>query len=209
LTIKLASIVEGDGEVAALPVLLRRLNDWKTPGQWVQILPPARVSRAKFLNRPEEFSRHVQLAASKCGEQGWILILLDADDDCPADLGAQLARQAQAVAPHRRVSVVLANREYEAWFLAAAHSLAGHRGFSLKPGDVAALVDAESPRDAKGWMAQRIAGGGYRETTDQAAFSARMDLNEVFQASRSFRKLCTDWCAQVGRSSGLAQAEQP
>lgn len=209
MTIKLASIVEGDGEVAALPVLLRRLNDWKTPDQWVQILPPARVSRAKFLNRPEEFSRHVQLAAAKCGEQGWILILLDADDDCPAELGAHLLRLAQGVAPHRRVSVVLANREYEAWFLAAANSLIGHRGFSLKPGDEAAHVDAESPRDAKGWMAQRIAGGGYRETTDQAAFSARMDLDQAHQASRSFRKLCSDWCTQVSLSSGLAPAAKP
>ncbi|AZI30746.1 hypothetical protein EHO76_15580 [Bordetella pertussis] len=27
--IQIASIVEGDGEVAALPVLLRRLNEWR------------------------------------------------------------------------------------------------------------------------------------------------------------------------------------
>ena len=47
-------------------------------------MTPIRVRRDQFLNRDKEFSRHLSLAAGKCGEDGWILILLDADDDCPA-----------------------------------------------------------------------------------------------------------------------------
>lgn len=35
--------------------------------------------------------------------------------------------------------------------------------------------------------------GRYRETTDQPAFSAIMDLSQAFDLSRSFRKLCSDW----------------
>ena len=115
-----ASIVEGDGEVAALPVLLRRLPHWRGPAYHVDVLPPIRVYKDRFLNRPEEFSRHLKLAAEKCKESGWVLILFDADDDCPAEKGTALLRAAQAIIPYRRVAVVLANREYEAWFISAA-----------------------------------------------------------------------------------------
>ena len=66
--IRVACIVEGDGEVTALPVLLRRLTDRLAPGHWIDIPPPIRVKRDRFLNRPEEFSRILQLAALKAGE---------------------------------------------------------------------------------------------------------------------------------------------
>ena len=191
-----ASIVEGDGEVAAFPVLLRSLNDWRTPSALVDVLHPIRVRRDRFLNREQEFRRHLLLAASKCGPDGWIIVLLDADDDCPAELGPATLERARAVAPHRHISVVLANREYEAWFIAAAESLHGQRGFSIGPAED--HPDAERPRNAKGWVAERMVGGTYREVTDQPAFSARMDLDEAFAHSRSFRKLCREWGRHVG-----------
>lgn len=193
--IRVASVVEGDGEVMALPVLLRRLAQWRTPGIDAQVLPPIRVAKDRFLNRPLEFARHLQLAAAKCGAEGWVLLLLDADDDCPATKGAEVAARAREVVPHRRVAVVLANREYEAWFLAAAASLDGCRGFVFEQVD--AVVDAERPRNTKGWMAQRMASHVYRETTDQAAFSAVLDLDMAFSNSRSFRKLCSEWSKNV------------
>ncbi len=191
-----ASIVEGDGEVAALPVLLRRLSQWRTPGAMARVLPPINVYKDRFLNRPDEFNRHLQLAARKCTDAGWILILLDADDDCPATKGAELAARARAIVPHRRLAVVLANREYEAWFIAAAMSLSGFRGFQCDASDL--QVEAEIPRNAKGWIGERMAQRTYRETTDQPAFSARMDLQAAHDRSRSFRKLCAEWLRNTG-----------
>lgn len=189
-----ATIVEGDSEVQALPVLLRRIHEWLTPESYVEVPAPIRVRRDRFLNRPEEFDRHVKLAAAKCGDDGWILILLDADDDCPATLGADILARAQRAAPHRRVSVVLANREYEAWFLASCVSLNGQRSFAWdKPDD----FDPEAVRDAKGWMRANMRCGAYREVIDQPAFSARMDLNRARERSRSFRKLCDEWERQM------------
>lgn len=185
-----ASIVEGDGEVAALPVLLRRMAQWRGTAGHVDILPPIRVYKDRFLNRPEEFSRHLKLAAAKCQESGWVLILFDADDDCPAEKGAAVLRAAQTIIPYRRVAVVLANREYEAWFITAAESLNGCRGFQSQADD--AQVDPEMPRNAKGWVRERMP-AGYGETTDQPAFSAKFDLNLAHQRSRSFRKLCSEW----------------
>jgi len=191
---KVATIVEGDGEVAAVPLLLRRVAEWRTPEVFPDVLPPIRVRRDRFLNRDDEFERYLQLAAKKCEDGGWILVLLDADDDCPAKLAAQILARAAAHIAHRRVSVVLAKCEFEAWFVAAAESLTGYRGFYFDPADV---IDPETPRDAKGWLRQRIAGGVYRETTDQPAFAARFDLKQAFDGSRSFRKLCREWERQA------------
>jgi Domain of unknown function (DUF4276) len=187
---KVASIVEGDGEVAALPILLRRLSEWRATSNYVEVLTPIRVYKDRFLNRPDEFSRHLQLAAAKCEDMGWVLVLFDADDDCPAQKGAEVLARAQAIIPHRRVAVVLANREYEAWFIAAAESLNGVRGFKYLDGK--APADPEGPRNAKGWMRDRMP-AGYGETTDQPAFTARFDLALAHQHSRSFRKLCSEW----------------
>jgi hypothetical protein len=186
----ITSIVEGDGEVAALPILLRRLSEWLTPGAEPHISHPIRVRRDRFLNRPEEFRRHLLLAAGKCTEQGWILVLLDADDICPAEYAPQILQRAQALVPHRRLSLVFANREYEAWFIAAAASLNGHRGFVFRE---AVGFDPEQRRDAKGWLRERMIDSAYRERTDQPAFTATMDLPQVHQRSRSFRKLCDEW----------------
>ncbi len=188
--IPIASIVEGDSEVNALPILLRRLAGELSPSVAVQPLPPIRVRRDRFIQREEEFRKQLLLAAAKSGTQGWILVILDADDDCPAHLGPQLLARAQQCVPHCRVSVVLANREFEAWFLAAARSLQGARGFSIAADEP---IDAETPRDAKGWMRRHMQSGVYREMLDQPAFTARIDLHQAKDNSRSFRKLCKEW----------------
>lgn len=188
-------IVEGDGEVSALPVLLRCMGDKYAPGQWVNVPPPIRVRRDRFLNRPEEFRRQLLLAKSKCGGNGWLLVLLDADDDCPVELSARLLKESrQIVGPHQAVSVVLANREYESWFVAAASSLSGHRGFVHDGQDE---PDPDRPPDAKGWIKRRLAGRGYSDITDQPAMSAVFDLELAFKNSRSFRKLCQEWQRQM------------
>lgn len=194
-----AAIVEGHGEVAAVPGLLRRLLQHYGPIGPLNVPTPIRVPRDRFLNRDEEFRRHLLLAAAKCGDPGWILVLLDADDDCPASLGVSILQRARACVPHRRVSVVLANREYEAWFIAAAASLHGQRGFVFDPGQTA---DAERGRDAKGWMGKRMAARSYDETRDQAAFTAIMDLDQAHAGSRSFRKLCSEWRKQMAAPAG-------
>lgn len=189
-----APIVEGHGEVEALPLLLRRLAEWQTPNLYASILPPIRVRKDRFLNNEREFQRHLVLAADKCGEQGWILLLLDADDDCPATRGAEVLQRAQSYIPYRRISVVFANREYEAWFVAAAQSLHGYRGFSLSPGYT---VDAETIRNAKGWVERQMGGVSYSEVLHQPGFSQRFDMQQAFDGSRSFRKLCSEWLKQA------------
>jgi hypothetical protein len=186
----LVPIVEGHGEVQALPVLLRRIADWLSPGSYLRIEQPIRVAKDRFLNRELEFARYLQLAASKCKPDGRIFLLLDADGQCPAASAADLHQRISSVISHRPVSVVFANTEFEAWFIAAAPSLSGSRGFlfdsSVPPADV------ENIRDAKGWISARMSSGNYGEVLDQPAFAAILDIAAAHEGSRSFRKLCSE-----------------
>jgi hypothetical protein len=152
------------------------------------------VRRDRFLNRNREFERYLRLAYGKAQPNGWILILFDADDDCPAQLGDEILRRARGVLPTARISVVLANREYEAWFIASANALDGCRGFTLH-NDIPP-PDPEVPRDAKGWIGKRMAEKEYSEVLDQPALTQLMDLDTAYAASRSFRKLCSEWDTQ-------------
>lgn len=89
----------------------------------------------------------------------------------------------------RSIRVVLANREYEAWFIAAAESIAGHRNLRL---GLIAPEDPETIRDAKGWLAQfSHPNTAYRETLDQPAFTQIFDLHQA-RTCPSFNKLCRD-----------------
>ena len=98
---QIAAIVEGDGEVEAVPVLLRRyaeLGGW--PGR-LQVHPVIRQPASKLL-KVGELERHVELAARKLGGPGGIFVLLDCEDDCPATLGPELlgrVRQARGDLP--------------------------------------------------------------------------------------------------------------
>jgi len=187
----IVAVVEGDGEVNAFPLLLRRLNEWLSPTTVTHIPKPIRVKRDKFLNKDDEFNRFLELAALKCGDAGWIIMLLDADDACPRELGKNLLAKARARIPHRKISVVLANKEYEAWFIAAAPSLSGLRGLDVVATDIPA--DVEAIRGAKEWISRQMGSEKYREIIHQASFSATIDLSMARQNSRSFRKLCNEW----------------
>jgi len=180
-----ACIVEEDGEVEAVPLLVQRVAIEACPDIIVSIVrPPIRVPRNKLV-KAGELERAVELAARRAGSEGATLVLIDSDDDCPALLGPELQKRAQAVRPGFPVAVVLAKREYEAWFLAAAESLRGKRDLS---DDLSPPADPESIRDAKGWLRDRMPDGRkYRETLDQPALTAVFDL-QAARASDSFDK---------------------
>lgn len=184
--LSLVSIVEGDGEVQALPILLRRLAVAIAPECSVVVHPPMRVPRANLV-KADELERYVELATRQHGGQGAVIVLIDADDDCAAALGPKLLARAEVVRPGSLVAVVLAVKEYEAWFLAAAASIAGRRGLA---DDLASPSDPEAIRDAKGWLqARRTDGLAYSPNLDQPALSGLLDLELARSRSASFDKL--------------------
>lgn len=178
-------IVEGHGDVAAVPVLLRRFVEeaqvWS-----VRIGRPIRQPRSRLVEEAG-VKRAVRLARMQpnCGA---VLMLFDGDSDCPAELGPTIHRWASEAAGGMPCGVVLAHREYEAWFLAAIESLRGHRAIS---NNAESHSNPENPRGAKEQLELRMDPGAiYLETSDQAALSARFSLSSAYRGSRSFRKLC-------------------
>lgn len=187
--VTIASIVEGKGEVEAVPILLRRIAEKVSPHVFVNALPPIRVSRNRIVKQ-EKLEDAVRLAARQIGnEQGGILILLDSDDDCPKQLAEELLGRARAARADRHIRVVLAKREYEAWFLAAADSIAGRRAIDKSTTPPA---KPESIRAAKAWLSGRMsANRAYSPTRDQPALTAVFDMDAA-RSAPSFDKLWRD-----------------
>ena len=118
----IAPIVEGYGDVKAVPVLVRRVAAHVAPGVAVDVLRPHRRPRSALVLRGE-LERYGRIALTGCPDAR-LLVLVDADEDCPAELGPQLSERIASL-QIRRVGVVLAKHEFENWFLASAESLGG------------------------------------------------------------------------------------
>lgn len=167
-----------------MPVLIRRIGLEVAPAVAPDVVRPVRVPRGRFL-KAGGLEGYVSLAARRAGVDGRILVLLDANGDCPAQLSGALLRRIRAARPDRRIEVVLAKCEYESWFIAALDSLRGIRGIA---NDADVPQDPESIRGAKEWLRNRMS-GPYSPTADQAALTARFDMTLARRRSPSFDKL--------------------
>ena len=96
MTVKIGCIVEGHGEVEAVPILIRRVAACHYPELATVIPTPIRIPRNKVF-RIGELERAVGLASQNIGRQGAIFIILDSDDDCPAELGPALLHRVSQV----------------------------------------------------------------------------------------------------------------
>jgi hypothetical protein len=175
----IAPIVEGHGEVQAVPVLLRRLAAEIAPTSQFSLNPPLRVKAASFANDSDYFRKYIELAARKAKQwpnsKSCVLIILDSEDHCPGQLGPQLLIRAQACRPDVTIIVILAHREFETWFLAAARSL---RGACDLPNDLEPPRNPESLRDAKGWLSASM-GQSYNEANHQPKLTTAFSFEEA------------------------------
>ncbi len=194
----LIPIVEGDGEVAALPLLLRRLLYDVYQIYDVNIARPKNARGCGNLTAPDQIERFVAYASLEPECDG-ILVLIDNDavrgliegnvlnEDCAPALAHYLAERIQAMHLAKPVAVVVARWEYEAWFLASLETVGAVVGVSK---GTAFEGDVEAERNAKGWIGRRLPPGQkYSETRDQVRMTACLDLELAAQRSRSFRRL--------------------
>ena len=157
---KIQPIVEGHGDVAAFPVLLRCLvaeaRSWS-----IGIGRPIRVPRGKLVQQAGvERAVRLALLQPKCGA---VLILFDGDRDCPAQLGPTVQAWAAAHTGELPCRVVIAHREYEAWFLATGAQrqiLVGRSLYQLqvvpKTGQFIRLSDAFHGRGNRSLATRRL-----------------------------------------------------
>ena len=107
---KLAMVVEGHGEMAAVPILVERILALRAPGAQVTVLrKPFRVPRGRMVTG-DHLERAIQFQVGRVESDGGILVFLDADDDCPADIGPRLLRRIVESSKLSRVGLVVAER---------------------------------------------------------------------------------------------------
>ena len=180
---RIIPIVEGEGEVEAVPLLLRRILEYNGQWNW-SVGRPTRAGHLDVLRH--RLSRVLQRAQQEPDCAG-ILILLDLDDGCPYEEARNLAAQVRQLNLPIPVAIVFAHREYEAWFLASLATIAGSYGL---PPDLTYPGDVEARRGVKECLTRQMPSHmPYKETVHQAKFTARIDLALARDNSRSFRRL--------------------
>jgi hypothetical protein len=183
---RLACIVEGEGEKQAFPRLCNRIlfnylqvSDWRVNEAALKI-PRGQLVDGKHPSprRPcvkKEVERFVWLAQRQEKAQA-VIVLCDADDDCPAIWGPDASTVVTSIMAG---GAVMACREYESWLL-----------WSRPDGERVKAGLASSPeqiRDAKGAMTRFVQ--NYRPTAHQLAETQQLDIPHVRARSDSFDKL--------------------
>jgi hypothetical protein len=188
---RIVCVVEGKGEVKAIPNLCARVLKLLDVSDWYVDPEPIRQPRSRLVDervpsplRPAReggFDDAVQLALRSRRANG-VLVLCDSDDDCPATWGTVASAR---LGQHCRGAAVMAVREYEAWLL---HGLA--RAASLR----APQIDAK--RDAKGLLRRYVP--GYRPNLHQLEITRELDIGRCWARSDSFDKLVRSLAAITG-----------
>jgi hypothetical protein len=199
--LRVAAIVEGHGEYECIRHLLTRIWHELLGGEYIDVLQPIRQKRQQLV-KENGLERAIELAALKLAGAPpdstplAILVLVDADQDLACRLGPKLLASVKTARSDIDAICVVANVEYETWFVAAAESLQDHL---YLPAD-APIPDApEQQRLGKGWIERHFKGTKYSETQDQPAMTAKMDLALCRQRSPSFDKLCRELALRCGQ----------
>lgn len=176
-------IVEGQSEAESVPILLRRICSQMQAFN-IQIARPFRVKRNKVIKQGE-LERAIEQGIRDRGNVSAILLLLDADDDCPAALAPELLERCRQTT-HLPVAVVFANNEVEGWFLCGKESLRGVCGIRS---DAMAPPNPDGIRGAKERLSQNMEHGRrYLETDDQPTLAAKVDFKLTKSRCPSFDK---------------------
>lgn len=165
--IVLAPIVEGHGEVSAVPALLSRLS------HRIRVAPPVRMNRNEMDNA-DKLSRYTRVAASniQANEAGLVILFLDADSDCPSEIGPQLLRTLRD-ATTRACAVVVIVHEFESWIVG------GHPAI-----DEARPDTAGAPKERL-----RSSFGRYKPSLEQKRLITEIDMDRLAERSASFSRL--------------------
>ena len=188
---KIFPIVEGPGEVEAVPALLSKLLAEMQRFD-IHIGDAANAHGCYNLTKPEGLEKFVDNAYAK-RDCGAVIIFMDADEQCPVQIAKDFSQRIEAIGIRFPIAIVIAKCEYEAWFLASLETIAG-QNLQGRPGLPAGLTypgEVESVVGVKGWLSKQLPyGRSYKETLDQLAMTRLIDTDKARARSRSFRRLC-------------------
>jgi hypothetical protein len=182
---RILPIVEGYGELAAVPLLMRRVLQ-ELHGRFdVEVLSAQR--RGECLKVKREFERYYLSARL---EQASILWVLDYDCEECTDWKSDrewMLDAARRLDPSGLVDIAFMVQEFESiflWDLAHLVSAYGEAGMST-----GLPIDPESVRDAKGFISRMLPKGRvYKPMADQARITKRLDLDSLRARSPSLQR---------------------
>jgi hypothetical protein len=193
---RLVLLVEGEGDVGAVPSLvgelLTQLPD-DLQGQLFLDNAPMKVGGVHQItgNRRDDLSRHLGNATRR-SKLGAVLLVLDGDSDrvegqpfCPATVARTIAQRATVAGAGVVFSfaAVFLPQEYESLLLTVADQFPG-----LKPGVTLPPNPEEAPRDAKGWLDRNLK-GGYLPTENQLELTRAVRDWAPVRMLRCFKRL--------------------
>ncbi len=196
------AIVEGETEVDCIHGLVERI--WREMLKRIDLpifLTPFRSKRDQVLAvNSSNLGDIVEKAFLKLQRRqgsdpescSIVLILLDAEEDCPATLAPQMLTVARTARSDANVVCVMPKRSIENWIVAGAVSLAGINGLPQK------LSHPVNVEDCSGvaWVNKQLRSAkqtrGYKKTQDAKIFFQSIDLIECRRNSPSFDKLCRE-----------------
>jgi hypothetical protein len=202
MTVYIAPIVEGHTEQNCLERLLHRIwLELLGSSERLQVLEPSRSKRDAIIHpNGEAFQKMVQdvfavlarrIRKDRSG-RGLILVLLDAERDCPIELAQRLLESARKARSDADIACVLAKRMFETWIVAGASTLAGVNGLP----DQLPARDQFEDRSGVAWLTSQLrakdAARAYKKRIDAGLFVQAMNLAECRANSPSFDKLCRE-----------------
>ncbi len=180
-------IVEGRGEEEAVPALLHKLFQYLGVSGF-RVRNPIRKHKGDLVTLGG-LEKAIELALCRRKTVSAVLVLLDADKDCPAELAQSLlARVSDFPVP---VKIVIPKREFETWFLGCLERYRGFMGIS----DDAQAPPSPEAVGGKGTLKSHMSGKKYIETIHQVEFVKRMEIEDIDLCQKrcpSFDKLVRD-----------------
>ena len=201
MTYEIQAVVEGHGEVLAVPAMLdrwfkrRRFHNFRAAPRAVRAFGHSSIKAQARPNTSVGIEHWVSIA--RTGGAHGILVVVDAETDCDTrqaaggpPLGPELRARAEAAAGGIPVAVVVADHEFESWFL--AHERPFRAAGVLSQAASGLARDVDSIGEAKGTLRSLIV-GGYEPRTHQPQLAARMSFSRAaLGRSRSLTKLNTE-----------------
>lgn len=184
---RIHAIGEGHGDAMAMPSLLWRiLRHLDRQDRWLVNKMVARLPRSQLVQEasasPHRTARvdglEKALGLARAARADALVILADADDDCPATFGASAM---SLIGERLPAAVVMAVREFEAWLL---HT------FPVAERERHEIGRIDEIRDAKGALAKMVP--GYKPTMHQQELVRRIEVDDLRTRSPSFDKLVRD-----------------
>ncbi|KXB29191.1 hypothetical protein AT959_18570 [Dechloromonas denitrificans] len=183
---RLLPIVEGHGEIPAVPILIR--NILATRGIH-DVQPLSAWRHGEYPSVAKKFDSIFLAAIKENAPILWVMDFDSKDHDCPVKEEQNLLARAESLRPGWPIKIAFLVKEYETLFL--IDETATRKVFPDIPAKTSFPENPENIRGAKEWLskARPSSGSAYKETVHQAKITAHLNFELLRARSSDFAHL--------------------